>query len=189
MKFTNNNNQSILTQITKNYQKLLTQITRQHQTLKDTIRHHQPPTDSSKLHSMSTWTAPPHNLFWLSGNICWCSLVPVGVCCYSKLSWDIWKWCQRTWVKCLWGSGMRQRCIGVSRPYIVQQMQMLRKEKFHTSDTFETYQNTFISSVKIIGLLHVVIFWVCKKITIYCLFWPSCMWCVLCSSKIIISRC
>ena len=161
MKFTNNNKQSILTQITRNYQKLLRHITRQHQTLKHTTRYHETPTDSSKLHSMSTWTAPPHNredLFWLSGNICWCSLVPVGVCCYSKLSWDIWKWCQRTWVKCLWGSGMRQRCIGVSRPYIVQQMQMLRKEKFHTSDTFETYQNTFISFVKIIGLLHVMIF-------------------------------
>ena len=48
--------------------------------------------------------------------------------------------------------------------YIVQQMQMLRKEKFHTSDTFETYQNTFISSVKIIGLWHVMIFGSAKKL-------------------------
>ena len=48
--------------------------------------------------------------------------------------------------------------------YIVQQMQMLRKEKFHTSDTFETHRNTFISSVKIIGLWHVMIFGFAKKL-------------------------
>ena len=54
-----------------------------------------------------------------------------------------------------------------AKPCMVQQMLHIGKDskaKFHTSDTFETYQNTFISSVKIIGLWHVMIFGSAKKL-------------------------
>ena len=76
-------------------------ICRQHKTVKDVIGHHQTPANA-------IWCQPkpPHILeqpFWVSGNVCWCCLVSVGVCCCPELSQDTWRRCLRAfgWSVCM----------------------------------------------------------------------------------------
>ena len=122
-------------------------ICRQHKTVKDVIRHHQTPAND-------IWCQhkPPHILehpFWVDGNVCWCCLVSVGVCCCPEVCRDTWRRCLRAseWsvsmfvgFECVYG------CIGVLRPWRVQQMLFIGKApkgKIHTCTNFEKskYQN------------------------------------------------
>ena len=73
----------------------------QHKTVRDVIRHHQ-----TSANAIWCQHKPPQILeqpFWVSGNVCWCSLVSVGVCCCPEVSRDTWKRCLRAfgWSVCI----------------------------------------------------------------------------------------
>ena len=72
----------------------------QHKTVRDVIRHHQ-----TSANAIWCQHKPPQILeqpFWVSGNVCWCSLVSVGVCCCPEVSRDTWRSCESIWVKCMY---------------------------------------------------------------------------------------
>ena len=76
-------------------------ISRQHKTVKDVIRHQQTPAnDIWCQHKLPNILEHP---FWVSGNVCWCCLVSVGLCCCPKVSRDIWRRCLRAfgWSVCM----------------------------------------------------------------------------------------
>ena len=143
-------------------------ISRHHRTLTDAVRHQQTPANAIQCQPQ-----PPHILeqpFWEPGTACWRHLVSVGVHCCPELSRD-------TWRRCLWANiyayvyaqeknvyrvSMWLRVYrGVqSRPCMVQPLLYNRNvPKGKTPQAWHFWnikipKPPYISSLKIIGLLH-----------------------------------
>ena len=95
--------------------------------------------------------------------VCWCCLVSVGVCCCPEVCRDTWRRCLRAFewsvsmfvgFECVYG------CIGVLRPWMVQQMLFIRKAPngkiTHTWKfwNIKIAKPSHISSLKIMELSH-----------------------------------
>ena len=160
---------------------------RQQQTPTETNRHQETvpgtPKGCSRMCGGSCW-------HWMAfAGACWCLLVPDGV---FLVSYGVWRWeegvwgftqsvyecCLWTWLRfgSLWGS------IWVFRPCMMQQMLYIGKSpKGKIPHTWHFWnikipKPPYVSSLKIIGLLHFLNFWVHqKKITIYSLFGSPCI--------------
>ena len=75
-------------------------ICRKHKPEKDVIRHHQ--TSANAIWCQHKSPQILEQPFWVSGNVCWCCLVSVGVCCCPEVSRDTWKRCLKAFGWSVW---------------------------------------------------------------------------------------